>query len=55
MQRSVCPHENMDDVRKINEKSLPMKGDLFFLNMKGITVANYMHSKKVYKCSKIKL
>ena len=49
-QKSVYPYEDMDDWEIFNEKSLPVKEDLYsHLNMEDITDENYTYAKRVWK------
>ena len=50
MRKGVCPYENMDDWKKLNETLLPER-EYFYshLNIKNITDADYAHAKRVWK------
>ena len=55
LRKGVYPHEYMDDWEKLNETSLPEKGDFCsHLNMEDITDADYAHTKMICKRFQIK-
>ena len=55
LQKSVYPHECMNDWKKINEASLPEKENFYsHLNMEDTTDADYVHTKRVCKNFEIK-
>ena len=47
LRNAVDPYEYMDDWEKFNKTLLPEKDFYSHLNIKDITVANYVHSKRV--------
>ena len=55
MQKGVYSYEHMVEWEKLNETSLPEKGDSYSnLDMEDITNAGYMHVKRVCKDFEIK-
>ena len=55
MQKGVYPYEYMDDWKKFNETSLPVKKGFYsHLNMEDITDADYVHAKRICKDFEIK-
>ena len=55
LRKGVYPYEYMDDWEKLNETSLPEKGDFCsHLNMEDITDADYAHAKMICKRFQIK-
>ena len=55
LRKGAYPYEYMDDWEKLNETLLPKKENVYsFLNMEGITDADYANTKRVRKDFKIK-
>ena len=55
LRKGVYPYENMDDLGKFNETSLPQKEEFFSnLNMEEITDSDYIHAKRICKDFKTK-
>ena len=55
LRKGVYPYEYMDELEKFNETTLPEKEEFYSnLNMKDITDADYIHTKRVCKDFEIK-
>ena len=55
LQKGAYPYKYVDDWENLNEMPLPVKKDFYsLLNMGGITDADYVHAKRVFKYFEIK-